>query len=319
MIVQPISLLDEVIDYKRHGLPKGCSTGWVSVDKHYRVAKSQWTLVTGMPQSGKSEWLDALMVNLAKQPWEGKPWQFGIFSPENAPLALHVSKILEKLTGKPFEAGPTEPMTEEEIRKGMDWMDKRFGFFKVVDPTLDSILAHVAEFAMVGRITRHTGVVIDPWNQVDHLRPSNMPETEYISQCLSRLIAFVREYDMHLWMVAHPRIMQRDKDGKRLVVTPYDVSGSAHWFNKADNCITIHRDLVEQSQMVEVHVQKVRFKHVGHIGLVDLRYDRVTGCYSDVVRSVSAEDYRSASGRPDVKSLAAGERMREPGEDEATA
>ena len=202
MIVRPLTLLDEVLEFKRNGLPKGALTGWASIDKHYRVAMGQWTLVTGTPQSGKSEWLDALMVNLAKQ--EGKMWQFGIFSPENAPLSLHVAKILEKLIGKPFEAGPTEPMSEKEIQAGIDWMNKRFGFFQVADPTLDSILSHVMEFGMVGQITRNTGIVIDPWNQIDHMRPSNMTETEYISQSLSRVIQFVREYNLHLWMVAHP-------------------------------------------------------------------------------------------------------------------
>lgn len=282
MIIHPLDLLDEVMEYKRHGLPGGCSTGWASVDKYYRVARSQWTLITGTPGSGKSEWLDALMVNLAKNQWNGKKWKFGIFSPENAPLALHCSKILEKLIGKPFEPGPTEPMTEEEVTDGMEWIDTRFGFFKVESPSLDSILADVADFTVVGRESMHNGVVIDPWNQIDHLRPSNMTETEYISQSLSRIISFVREYEFHLWMVAHPRIMQRDREGNRAVPTPYDVSGSAHWFNKADNCITIHRDIIAQNQRVEVHVQKIRFKHIGRVGLVDLRYDKTTGKYFDM-------------------------------------
>jgi twinkle protein len=267
------------------------------VDKHYRVAKGQWTLITGTPQSGKSEWLDALMVNLARQP--GKPWQFGIFSPENAPLELHVEKILEKHIGKPFDPGPTERMTEDEVKSGVEWMNRRFGFFKVENPTLDSILADVMDFSMVGQETRHTGIVIDPWNQIDHARPSNFTETEYISSALSRVIQFVRDLNVHLWLVAHPRIMQKEKDGKRAVPTPYDVSGSAHWFNKADNCITVHRDLVEQNQNVEIHIQKVRFKHVGHIGLVDLRYDKVTGRYFEIPSVVDIDRYRRAAGGDD--------------------
>src|SRR5690606_17801830 len=63
------------------------------------------------------------------------------------------------------------------------------------------------------------------------------------------------------------------------VPTPYDISGSAHWYNKADNIITVHRNQAEQTQDVDIHVQKVRFKHIGHIGVATLKYDKVTARY----------------------------------------
>lgn len=291
-------VLDGVLEHYRHGRPKGDPTGWASVDGLYRVALQQWTLITGTPQSGKSEWLDALMVNLAKQN-VSKPWQFAVFSPENAPIELHVEKILEKYVGKPFDPGPTQRMTEDEVQAGIAWMDKRFRFVKVESPTVDSILGEVVHFCTYASEVRNTGIVIDPWNQMDHQRPVNMTETEYISHTLSRLIAFVRDMNIHLWLVAHPRIMQKDKDGKRGIPTPYDVSGSAHWFNKADNCITVHRDLIEGNQNVEIHVQKVRFKHVGRIGLADLRYDKVTGRYFDVPKAVDTDRYRRQANGDD--------------------
>ncbi|MFH1010559.1 MAG: topoisomerase, partial [bacterium] len=71
--------------YEAGGLPRGDKTGWPSVDKLYTVGMNQWTVVTGNPGGGKSEWLDAVMVNLAKQ----GDWRFFIYSPENQPLALH--------------------------------------------------------------------------------------------------------------------------------------------------------------------------------------------------------------------------------------
>ena len=63
--------------------------------------------------------------------------------------------------------------------------------------------------------------------------------------------------------------------------TPYDISGSAHWYNKASNAATIHRDQAKGGQRVEIHVQKVRFKHLGHVGGSALFYDKVTGRYFD--------------------------------------
>jgi len=83
-------------------------------------------------------------------------------------------------------------------------------------------------------------------------------------------------------VVAHPSKLLRGADGKRPVPTPYDIAGSAHWYNKADNIITVHRDQLEpRDQRVQIHVQKVRFKHMGRIGLAELMYDRVTGRYHE--------------------------------------
>ena len=76
--------------------------------------------------------------------------------------------------------------------------------------------------------------------------------------------------------------MYKDKDGNYPIPTPYDVSGSAHWRNKADNALTVWRDFNEDSQIVELHVQKVRFKEVGSTGMAELAYNGVTGMYSDL-------------------------------------
>ena len=58
---------------------KGVSSGWKSVDQHYRVVPGELTVVTGVPNSGKSEWVDALMCNLAVQ----HGWTFALCSMEN--------------------------------------------------------------------------------------------------------------------------------------------------------------------------------------------------------------------------------------------
>ncbi|MGH8580860.1 MAG: hypothetical protein ACREVK_12330, partial [Gammaproteobacteria bacterium] len=53
--------------------------------------------------------------------------------------------------------------------------------------------------------------------------------------------------------------------------------------NKADNCIAVWRDLAdENSRVVEIHVQKVRFKDVGRVGKAELIYHRLSGRYFDV-------------------------------------
>ena len=89
-------------------------------------------------------------------------------------------------------------------------------------------------------------------------------------------------------------------------------AGSAHFYNKPDNCLCIWRKTGETwSDEVDVHVQKVRFQHIGKIGKVTLHYDIATGRYRD---GDAAQGYAQASrGGGQVVGLW----QREPGEDDA--
>ena len=66
-----------------------------------------------------------------------------------------------------------------------------------------------------------------------------MSETEYVSQMLTKIKRFAQHHDVHVWFVAHPRQM---RDWKGQPPTMYDISGSAHFINKADNGLVVHRN-----------------------------------------------------------------------------
>jgi twinkle protein len=61
------------------------------------VVAGEVTIVTGVPNSGKSEWLDALAVNLA----ESAGWRFAMASMEKKPRD-HARQLLEKRARKPL-------------------------------------------------------------------------------------------------------------------------------------------------------------------------------------------------------------------------
>lgn len=261
------------------GMKRGDLTGWGCVDELYTVEPGQVTVLTGWPGSGKSEWLDAMLLHLAQG-----GWSFAMFSPENRPTEVHVAKLIEKFVGKPFGRGPTERMTFEESQAAADTLGDVFGFLhprQVETPTMFDILTLAAEF-FDSRVDQDAkrGLVIDPWNELDHMRPAALSETEYVSQTLSVVRNWARESRCHVWIVAHPA-KQRREDGKLPIPRPDMISGSMHWWNKADNCITVVRNYDDPSALIEVHVQKVRFKHIGRIGMAALRYDRTTGRYHE--------------------------------------
>lgn len=261
-------------EYRVRGLERAFDTGWASLDQHMKIAPGQLTVVTGIPSHGKSEFIDALSVNLAMR----HGWRFAMCSFENE-IKDHAAKLAEKYLGLPFRDGPTrERMTEAELRRAEEWGREHFSFIRAEDasPTIDWLLG-MARIALI----RHgvNGLVIDPYNEIEHSRPNNMTETEYVSQILGRVKRFAVNHGVHVWFVAHPQKLKAE-NGKMPVPNLYDISGSAHWTNKADIGLTIYRPSIDSSE-VEIHVGKVRHKWVGRPGKVTLEYDRVTGRYSE--------------------------------------
>lgn len=276
-LTSPYVHSDAVLDLWRNGMPSGDKTGWASLDKYYTVLPGQMTIVTGWPGSGKSEFIDALLLNLSRQ-----NWKIAVFSFENQPVHFHVTKMLEKIAGKPFGRGPTERITEKEICELTEELHQSFAFTETTSGSfsLKDVLDAAQEF-LIKFPDAKRGVVIDPWNELEHWRAGNQSETEYISQALSTVRNWARINQVHVWIVAHPQKVRRE-EGKLPVPRPDMISGSQHWWNKADCALTVWRDSeFPDSNDVDIHIQKVRFKHIGRPGMVTLKYDRVTGRYHE--------------------------------------
>ncbi len=256
------------------GLQPGVSTGWPSLDYLYTVKPGRWTVVHGIPGHGKSSFLDSLIVNLAQM----HGWRFGVFSPESQPVARHFAGLMEKASGKPFSEGAIVPrITLEEKDQYKKWLQEHF---KMILPdeeneqswTVDGILALARTLVYRFGIK---GLVIDPWNELNHMRPAHMTEADFIALELSKVRRFARNNEIHIWVVAHPNRMEKSQDGKYAVPTPYMLNGGASWRNKADNILAEYRNLGQlDDDISDLYIQKVRFKEEGRLGRTSLRGDR---------------------------------------------
>jgi twinkle protein len=131
------------------------------------------------------------------------------------------------------------------------------------------------------------GVVFDPWNMIDPTRKSGITETEHIRDSLESFKAFGRDYNVAVYIVAHPNKPLKEPGGKIPVPNAYDISGSAHWYNIVDNIISVWRNPEELSTPVQIHIQKVRFGEVGTSGTsVELEFNRATGIYTDTSKPI---------------------------------
>lgn len=273
-IVTMDEMFPQIEEWRLNGYPKGASTRIKGFDELLTFAPGQMTMVTGIPGHGKDEFTNYIMTSLAKF----EDWSFGICGFEETPPET-VTKLVEKFMGKSFDfrVNPNNRLSDAEYQMGIGLVDKYFHFINTedIETSLDGIIEKATQ--MVKRFGIK-GFCLNPWNWVEHSRESFMSETEYISLALTKIIMFCKRYLVHFFLMAHPTKMSK-KDGKTYdVPTLYSINGSANFFNKTHNGITVYRG----SETVEVHVQKVKQSWLGKTGLAQFSYNTFTRQYEDL-------------------------------------
>jgi len=263
---------------------RGESTGLKALDEIYRVGRGALDIWTGIPSHGKSGVLDQIAVNLAK----GKKWRFAVYSAENLPYPRYKVRLLEKWTGlylRRTDMDLSARISRDECRALERRFDRHFDFIAAEDlQSVDSILEAASILDDENKID---GLIIDPWNELDHSRSGSLTETEYISAALGRLRAFARSRSVHVWVIAHPTKLTANGDGSYGVPSLYSISGSAHWANKADTGVVIWRDkaiLADgfQSNVTKFVVRKMRFRQYGRDGEAEIAFMRTFEGYEDL-------------------------------------
>lgn len=275
-IVEPKTLQDEVFELFENGYPQGVKIGIESLDKLITFLPGDMTTITGIPGSGKSEFTDWLMSKTSVN----HGWKWAICSFENSPPVFHATKLIEKLSEKPFQ-NRSIGISKFELEMVMGYLNDNFFFINTIeaDITIDGILSKAAELVLRKGIK---GLLIDPWNYIEHKIPTGYTETQYISDVLTKIRMTARRLGIHIFLIAHPTKLSKDKaTGKYEVPTMYSISGSAHFFNKTDNGITIYRDF--ETNVVTCYVQKIRWWWLGKIGFTSFNFNTLTRQYEAIV------------------------------------
>ena len=258
-----IDVKEELESLYFNGLQRGETIGIKEFDDLLSWQAGRIYTVTGIPSHGKSEFIDFVLTRLNVF----KGWKVGYFSPENWPIELHVSKLIEKITGKRCHAGL---LNKAEFDETIQYIAENFYFILPEDDfNVDTILARA------GGIVARKGInvlVIDPYNRLEHKIPTGMSETHYISSFYDKLGNFAKRKNVVVILVAHPTKMKKKKEGNQYEVPNlYDISGSANFYNKTDFGITIYRDM--ETKEIGVYIQKIKFKHLGEPGMCKWKYN----------------------------------------------
>ena len=270
---------EELLGLFEKGLQKGATLDMGDLDDLLSLEVGRLMIVTGIPGDGKSEFLDEMAVRFSLK----YDWRCAWFSPENFPVTLHHPKLIEKLIGKRFKKGLMNPL---ELDAAIGYLSQNF--FDILPEEgyrVDTILERAET------LVRRKGIrvfILDPYNCLEHQIPSGQSETQYISEFLEKLRSFARRRQALVILAAHPTKMKKDPtSGKFPVPTMYDISGSAAFFNKADFGIAIERDRARD--VTRVHVQKVKFRHLGQPGIASFQYNTCCGRFVPMQESKSPD------------------------------
>lgn len=270
--------------YRMEDLPPapdryGISTMMPGLSDYFRMRKGDFTVITGVPGSGKSTIVNDICCRMAKH----HQWRTCFASFEQKPQTDHKRALRTWFCRK-----PEKDCSAIELTKADAWINAYFSF--IVPPIdEDASMAWVLE-RMSAAVVRYGAdiCVIDPWNEMDHDRPRDVSMTDYVGLAIRQIKRFAPEWDVHFIVVAHPAKIKRDNSGTMPEPTLYDIADSAHFFNKPDVGIVIHPARDEQhGEHTRVIVKKVRYRdQIGKPGLVRMTYDRYTAKFQAVMATM---------------------------------
>ena len=244
----------EITDFVTHGFKPGYQIGLPNFDRIFSTYTSQFITVTGIPSSGKSDFVDQMVIGYN----QNYGWKTAYASPENAPTHLHAHKLMRKIWGQMPNKGDIGSKKWNEVA---DHINDNFFFIDMDRYTLDSVLRKGAE------LVKRKGIkclVIDPYNKVRDVNSKTEDVNRYTMEYLTKIETFCKKYDVLTFIVAHPTKMYKDKDGKMEEPNMYNIKGGGEWYDASYHGILVHRNYEEKT--TKAKVLKVKFQNLGENG-----------------------------------------------------
>ncbi len=258
----------EITDFVQHGFKPGYQIGLDNFDRIFSTYTGQFITVTGIPSSGKSDFVDQMVIgyNLNYK------WKTAFASPENAPTYLHAHKLMRKV----WQGMPTPgDINGKKWNEVADHVNDNFFFIDMERYTLESVLRKGAE------LVKRKGIkclVIDPFNKIRDIDSHTDDVNRYTMEYLTKIETFAKKFDVLVFIVAHPTKMYKDKDGKIEEPNMYNIKGGGEWYDASYHGILVHRDY--EAKTVKAKVLKVKFQNLGENGAeAYFKWEPKSGCF----------------------------------------
>ena len=258
----------EITDFVHNGFKPGYQVGLEHFDSIFSTYTGQFITVTGIPSSGKSDFVDQMVIGYN----QNYGWKTAFASPENVPTYLHAHKLMRKVwQGMPTKAD----IGGDKWNQIADHCNESFFHIDMERYTLESVLRKAAE------LVKRKGIkclVIDPFNKVRDVDSKTEDVNKYTMEYLQKIEIFAKKYDVLVFIVAHPTKMYKDKDGKIEEPTMYNIKGGGEWYDASYHGLLVHRDY--ENKTVKCKVLKVKFQNLGENGAEShFKWEPLSGCF----------------------------------------
>lgn len=229
---------------------------------HFKLRLGDMTVMTGIPGHGKSTFINEVACRMALN----FAWPAAFASFEQTPQTDHRRALRSW-----YHQKRVIQQTFAEIAEADEWIDRMFTF--VVPSDDDDVTLEWTLERLSASVVRNGAklVIVDPWNEMDHVRPPDMSLTEYTGFAIKQFRRFARKHQVHLVIAAHPVKQKKLDSGEFAIPTLYDISDSQHWYNKSDVGLVVHRT----SEETILRIAKTRYHdQIGVPGDVRLTFDK---------------------------------------------
>ena len=270
---------NEVTDFVTNGFKPGYQIGLENFDDIFSTYTGQFITVTGIPSSGKSDFVDQMVVGYNAN----YGWKTAFASPENAPTYLHAHKLMRKT----WQDMPRKSdIGTDKWNQVAEHVNDNYFFIDMERYTLESVLRKGAE------LVKRKGIkclVIDPFNKIRDVDAASDDVNRYTMDYLQKIEIFAKKYDVLVFIVAHPTKMYKGSDGQIEEPTMYNIKGGGEWYDASYHGILVHRNY--EAKTVKAKVLKVKFQNLGENGAeAHFKWEPKSGCFIPHMDLVTNDD-----------------------------
>jgi hypothetical protein len=270
-VVYGIDVKDKALLINQNGFDKVMGVGIKELDYLFKPKRGEITLLTGIGNYGKTAWQKSQLLSRIIMYGE----KIATFSPEDTPAEEYFHDYVEMLLGcecTPFN--PNRP-ANDIYEAAYDYISKHIFYIsaEMLSPTPQYIKEKFLELIVQEKVDF---CCIDPFNQMTNDYKGFGGRTDkYLETLLADFSRFAKKNDVYFWVIAHPKLMERDRSGNYKCPDVFDVNDGAMWNNKMDNITVYHRPFAQtdpSSPLAEFHSKKIKKKSVGRKGFIMVEY-----------------------------------------------
>jgi hypothetical protein len=258
-----------------NGYPKLYGISIQDLDRLFKPLAGEVTLISGYANYGKSsftKWYILMRALLYDE-------KFAFYDPETSKEDF-VFRFAEMYLGCHLVGmGKNDLSLQDNFELAKDFVKSHFIHLdiKTAMPTPQNILNVFSRLKVIEKIS---GVIIDPFNQMDNdYAKTGGRSDKYLETTLSLFSKFAKDQKLYFFIVAHPaKPVKLSKDVLNYPCPDYyDIADGAMWANKMDNILMFHRPMRQQepnNPICQLHTKKIRKQQiVGSLGEVEFIYN----------------------------------------------